>query len=205
VERVYPSEHIQRLTQELEKASRDPYPAYQEGRAILDLVKQQEALASLPDSLPVPPHLVAAVNEREGVLEVARERLQNSLASAYAVGVESMRSLEDEALLRPSLAESLKKIGDDLERHLSLENLDTRNVAFAQGVYDGLKERIPEVLHANPAAEEVSQRLDRISATLAQAQESLPTFECEALVAGVGRAQEGLQRAPGRSQDMEIG
>jgi hypothetical protein len=205
VERVYPSENIQRFTEELERASRDPYLAYQEGRAILDLMKQQEAMASLPDGLPVPPHLVAAVNEREGVLEAARERLQNSLASAYAVGFDSVRSLEGEALVRPSLAEDLKKIGDDLERHLSPENLDPRNVAFAQGVYDGLKERIPEVSHANPVPEEVSQQLDRISATLAQAQQSLPTFEREALVAGIERAQEGLEQAPSRSRDMEIG
>jgi hypothetical protein len=205
VERVYPTENIRRFTEELERASRDPYLAYQEGRAILDLVKQQEAMASLPDGLPVPPHLVAAVNEREGVLEGARERLQNSLASAYAVGIESVRSLEDEALLRPSLAESLKQIGDDLERRLAPENLDPRNVAFAQGVYDGLKERTPEILRNSPMAEEVSQQLDRMGATLAQAQGSLPTFEREALVAGVERAQEGLQRAPGRSQDMEIG
>jgi len=202
---VYPSEHIQRLTEELEKTSRNPYLAYQEGRAILDLVKQQDALASLPDGLPVPPHLVAAVNEREGVLEAARERLQNSLASAYALGFDSVRSLQDEALLGTSLAESLKKIGDDLERHLSPENLDPRNVAFAQGVYDGLKERIPEVSGNNPVAEEASQQLNRISATLAQAQQSLPTFEREALVAGVERAQEGLQQAPGRSRDIEIG
>jgi hypothetical protein len=205
VERVYPSENIQRLTEELEKTSRDPYLAYQEGRAILDLVKQQDALASLPDSLPVPPHLVAAVNEREGVLEEARERLQNSLASAYTVGVDSARSIEDGALSNPSLVESLKKIGDDLERHLSPENLDPRNVAFAQGVYDGLKERIPQFSHDSPVAEEVSQQLNRISATLAQAQESLPTFEREALVAGIERAQEGLQQAPTRSRDVEIG
>ena len=202
---MYPTENIRRFTEELERASRDPYLAYQEGRAILDLVKQQEAMASLPDGLPVPSHLVAAVNEREGVLEEARERLQNSLASAYAVGIESVRSLEDEALLRPSLAETLKQIGDDLERRLAPENLDSRNVAFAQGVYDGLKERTPEILRNSPVAEEVSQQLDRMGATLAQAQGALPTFEREALVAGVERAQEGLQRAPGRSQDMEIG
>jgi hypothetical protein len=205
VERVYPSENIQRLTEELEKASRDPYLAYREGRAILDLVKQQDALASLPDGLPVPPHLVAAVNEREGVLEKAREQLENSLASAYVVGADSVRSLEGGALSSPSLAESLKKIGDDLERHLSPENLDPRNVAFAQGVYDGLKERIPEVWQDSRVAEEVSQQLDRISATLVQAQQSLPTFEREVLVAGVERAQEGLQQTPSRSQDMEIG
>jgi DNA-binding transcriptional MerR regulator len=205
VERVYPSEDIQRLTEELGKASRDPYLAYQEGRAILDLVKQQEALASLPDSLPVPPHLVAAVNEREGVLEEARERLQNSLASAYAVGFDSVRSLEGEAVLGSSIAESLKKIGDDLERRLSPENLDPRNVAFAQGVYDGLKERIPQVSHDSLVPEEVSQQLDRISATLVQAQQSLPTFEREALVVGIERAQEGLQQAPIRPRDMEIG
>lgn len=202
---MYPSENIRRLTEELERTSRDPYLAYQEGRAILDLVKQQDALASLPDGLPVPPHLVAAVNEREGVLEAARERLENSLATAYAVGGDSVRSLEGEALLKPSFAESLKKIGDDLERRLSPENLDPRDVAFAQGIYDGLKERTLEVLRNGPVAEEVSQQLDRISATLAQAQQSLPTFEREALIVGVEKAQEGLQQAPSRSQDMEIG
>lgn len=202
---MYPSENIQRLTEELEKASRDPYLAYQEGRAILDLVKQQDALVSLPDSLPVPPHLVAAVNEREGVLGAARERLENSLASAYTVGFDSVRSLEDGALSSPSLAESLKKIGDDLERHLSPENLDPRNVAFTQGVYDGLKERMPGVWQDSQVAEEVSQQLNRISATLVQAQQSLPTFEREALVAGIERAQEGLQQGPSRSQDIEIG
>lgn len=202
---MYPSEDIRRFTEELERASKDPYLAYQEGKAILDLLKQQEALASLPDSMPVPPHLAAAVNEREGALEAARERLQNSLASAYAVGLESVRPIEDGALADSSLAESLKKIGDDLERRLSPENLDSRNVAFAQGVYDGLRERIPEVLSHSPAAQEVSQQLDRMGATLAQAQESLPTFEREALVAGVERAQEGLRQAPGRSQDVEIG
>jgi hypothetical protein len=205
VERVYPSEDIRRFTEELERASKDPYLAYQEGKAILDLLKQQEALASLPDSMPVPPHLTAAVNEREGALEAARERLQNSLASAYAVGLESVRPIEDGALADSSLAESLKKIGDDLERRLSPENLDSRNVAFAQGVYDGLRERIPEVLSHSPAAQEVSQQLDRMGATLAQAQELLPTFEREALVAGVERAQEGLRQAPSRSQDVEIG
>jgi hypothetical protein len=205
VKGVYPSENIRRLTEELERTSRDPYLAYQEGRAILDLVKQQDALASLPDGLPVPPHLVAAVNEREGVLEAARERLENSLATAYAVGGDSVRSLEGEALLKPSFAESLKKIGDDLERRLSPENLDPRDVAFAQGIYDGLKERTLEVLRNGPVAEEVSQQLDRISATLAQAQQSLPTFEREALIVGVEKAQEGLQQAPSRSQDMEIG
>jgi hypothetical protein len=205
VERVYPSEDIRRFTEELERASKDPYLAYQEGKAILDLLKQQEALASLPDSMPVPPHLTAAVNEREGALEAARERLQNSLASAYAVGLESVRSIEDGALADSSLAESLKKIGDDLERRLSPENLDSRNVAFAQGVYDGLRERIPEVLSHSPAAQEVSQQLDRMGATLAQAQESLPTFEREALVVGVERAQEGLRQAPSQSQDVEIG
>jgi len=202
---VYPSEDIRRFTEELERASRDPYLAYQEGRAMLDLMKQQEAMASLPDSMPVPPHLAAAVNEREGVLEAARERLQNSLASAYAVGLESMRSIQDGTLAGPSLTESLKKIGEDLERHLSPENLDPRNVAFAQGVYDGLRDRIAEVSHYGPVPQEVSQQLDRMGATLAQAQESLPTFEREALVAGVERAQEGLQRGPSRSQDMEIG
>ncbi len=202
---MYPSENIRRFTEELEGASRDPYLAYQEGRAVLDLLKQQEALASLPDSLPVPPHLAVAVNEREGVLEAARERLQNSLASAYAVGLDSVRSIEDGALAGPSLAESLRKIGDDLERRLSPESLDPRNVAFAQGVYDGLRERIPEVSHYGPVAQGVSQQLDRMGATLAQVQESLPTFEREALAAGIERAQEGLGRAPSRSQDVEIG
>lgn len=202
---MYPSENIRRFTEELERASKDPYLAYQEGKAILDLLKQQEALASLPDSMPVPPHLAAAVNEREGVLEAARERLQSSLASAYAVGLDSARSVEDGALVGASLAESLKKIGDDLEHRLSPENLDPRNVAFAQGVYDGLRERIPEVLHHSPAAQEVSQQLDRIGETLAQAQQSLPTFEREALIAGIERAQEGLRQAFSRSQDMEIG
>ncbi len=202
---MYPSENIRRFTEELERASRDPYLAYQEGRAVLDLIRQQEALASLPDSMPVPPHLATAVNEREGVLEAARERLQNSLASAYAVGLDSVRSIEDGALAGPSLAESLRKIGDDLERRLSPESLDSRNVAFAQGVYDGLRERIPEVSHYGPVPQEVSQQLERMGATLAQAQESLPTFEREALVAGIERAQEGLGRAPNRSQDMEIG
>ncbi len=202
---MYPSEDIRRFTEELERASRDPYLAYQEGRAVLDLLKQQEALASLPDSMPVPPHLAAAVNEREGVLEAARERLQNSLASAYALGLDSVRFLEDGALAGPSLAESLRKIGDDLERHLSPENLDPRNVAFAQGVYDGLRELITEVSHHSPVPQEVSQQLDRMGATLAQAQESLPTFERQALIAGIERAQEGLQKAPSRPQDMEVG
>jgi DNA-binding transcriptional MerR regulator len=205
VRRVYPSEDIRRLTEELEKISRDLYLAYQEGRAVLDLVKQQDVTASLPDGLPIPPHLVAAVNEREGVLEAARERLENSLAGAYGLGFDSARLIESEALVGPSLAESLRKIGDDLERRLSPENLDPREVAFAQGVYDGLKERAPEFLRNSPVAEEASQQLDRISATLAQAQQSLPTFEREALTAGIEKAQEGLQLAPGRSQDVEIG
>ncbi len=202
---MYPSENIRRFTEELERASRDPYLAYREGRAVLDLLKQQEALASLPDSMPVPPHLAAAVNEREGVLEAARERLQSSIASAYALGLDSVRSIEDGALASSSLAEGLRKIGDDLEHRLSPENLDPRNVAFAQGVYDGLRERIPEVSHYGPVAQEVSQQIDRIGVALAQAQESLPTFEREALIAGIERAQEGLQKAPSRSQDMEVG
>jgi len=205
VERVYPSENIQRLTEELERVSRDPYLAYQEGRSVLDLLKQQEAVASLPDSMPVPPHLAVAVNEREGVLEAARERLQSSLASAYALGLDSVRSLEDGALAGSSLTEGLKKIGDDLERQLSPQNLDPRDVAFAQGVYDGLRERIPQFSQGSPAAQEVSQQLDRMGATLAQAQESLPTFEREALIAGIERAQEAIQQAPARSRDVEIG
>jgi hypothetical protein len=160
----------------------------------------------LPDGLPVPPHLVAAVNEREGVLDGARERLaklpRKRLRRGFRVREVPRRR---GPFASPSLAESLKQIGDDLERRLAPENLDPRNVAFAQGVYDGLKERTPEILRNSPMAEEVSQQLDRMGATLAQAQGSLPTFEREALVAGVERAQEGLQRAPGRSQDMEIG
>jgi len=201
---VYASESVQRLVEELERILRDPYLSYREGKAALDFVKQQEALASLPDGLPVPPHLVAAVNEREGVLEAARERLQNSIASAYTVGVDSMRSISVEAFSKPSLAESLKRIGDDLERHLSPENLNFRDVAFAQGIHDGLKERALVIPHSAPAAEEVSQLLDRISVTLTQAQKSLPSFEREALVAGIERAREGLEQEFGRFRGIEI-
>lgn len=202
---MYPNEELLKIIEEMERISRDPYLAYQQERIMLDFFKQQDALASLPDSLPVPSHLAAAVNERDGVLDAARERLESLIGSAYAVGVSFASSLSDEALSRPSLAEDLKKIVSDLERHLSPENLDSREVAFAQGIYDGLKERMPEFFHDNPVPDELSQQINRISAVVVQGQQSLPTFEREALVAGIEKAREGLQIAPSRSQDVEIG